>query len=355
MKKMLFTAGAALAVALGALSTSNAQLTENWAINVGDQAWFANDSNTRGIGYDPVTDQVLVVSRTGGVSVQVLNPATGAVGTPLNVTGISSGTFALNDVDVTDEGVVYGVNLAVAGTGTGSLLRVYRWADLTVAPVIVFEEADQATRLGDTFAVRGIDSDNSTEIIIGGNGSANLKRLVTADNGATFTIAATNGSIPTGQTTSWGGIMLRRENSNIVLATLGNPVREIQIDGTIVDTHDGAIIGASFGYGSLFYSDSITPGTVLMGLQVGNVGANPAFGRVFDITAGVGAGEPTTAFNTPDMGSNSNGNGAGGVVFTDASNMIVLSTNNRIGSYGSATDFGVNKYAVSNVSDWSMF
>lgn len=357
MKKMLFTAGAALVVALGALSSSHAQLTENWAINIGDQAWFANDSNTRGLGYNPVTDNVYVVSRTPpGLSIQTLAAATGVVGTPLSIL-VTPGdvaipnvaTFPLNDVKVTDEGVIYGVNLALATQE----LRVYRWASESAQPTLVYTEAGVTTRYGDSLALRGVDSDNSTEIFIGGNGSGNLKRLITTDNGATLVLAPTNGSISTGQATSWGGIMPRRDNSNIVIATLGLPVREIQIDGTIIDTHDNAIIGASFGYGGLYYSDSVSVGTVFLGAQAGNVAT--AVGRVFNITAGVGVGEPITAFNTPDMGTNANGNGAGAVQFTNDGAMIVLSTNNRIGSYGSVADFGVNKYAVTSVSDWSLF
>lgn len=337
MKKFAVSALLAGAVVL-TTGVASAQLTTNWQIDAGDQAWFANDNNTRGMGYNPVNDTVLVVSRTGGLSVQSLNAQTGAVGTPLDVTGISGGTFTLNDVAVTDDGVIYGTNLVLSGN-----LLVYRWANEAATPALVATIA-VATRYGDTMAVRGVDSDNSTEIFVGGNGSGDLLRLVTADNGATFAVAGTNGTIATGQTTSWGGILPRTDNTNVIIASLGETVKELQLDGTLVDTGDSGVIGSSFGYGSLYYNDN---GDIYMGLQVGN--ATPVVGRVFDITSGLGVGQVSTFENTPSMGANSNGNGAGGVEWTNDDQMIVLSTNNAIGSYGDSSVFG-----TTDVNEWQL-
>ena len=352
MKKTIIAFG----VSLLAVS-AQAQLTQNWFIPADATAItsFANDSNTRGLGYNRITDNVYLVSRTGALNIQVRKAADGTVGSPstLNVTGIAGGTFALNDVDVTDEGVIYGANLANGNGTTPVTLNVYRWANEAAAPVLVYT-ASASERLGDTFAVRGIDSNNSTEIFIGGQGNANVRRLVTADNGATFTVAATNGTIASGQASTTGGLHPRRENSNLIITTGGLSKREVLLDGTLVETADTGIVGSSFGPGDLYYN---TDGDIYLALQVGN--ASPQLARVFDITTGLGVGEIATIFNTPSMGTNSNGNGTGDIVFTNAGNMIVLSTANGLGSYGSSVDFGTNANAfvppVASAENWELY
>lgn len=342
MKKTILALSLGLAAA-AIPATSQAQLTENWYVAPGAVSWLGTGNTERGAGYNPVTDKIYVVSRNGSLSVPIIDPADGTSSSSLDVTGIAGGTFPLNDVDVTDDGVIYGVNL-----GIDNVLTIYRWADESSAPTVAFTENPLTGRYGDALAVRG--SGTSTEIFVGGNGSANIRRFTTAD-GTTFTQAATNGTIATGGATSWGGIMPRRDNTNIIYDDPGAQPKELALDGTQVDVGEGGIIGASFASGALFYN---TDGDVIYGAEVGNVSPDH-FGRAFDITAGLADAEASTINTTPVMGTTANGNAAGAVVFTNDSAMVVLSTNNGLGSYGGVSDFGTNANAPSsNVENWMM-
>jgi len=123
----------------------------------GTYPFLGTVSNERGLAYNPTTGNLLLVSRTGGASVQVLSGATGAnLATPFDMTGITGGTFVVNMIDVGDDGAVYVGNLATAVT---SPFKVYSWAAEALGPSIPATVAYTSTgllpRIGDSFAVRG--------------------------------------------------------------------------------------------------------------------------------------------------------------------------------------------------------
>lgn len=140
-----------------------------WSLNPGDRSYLGTANNERGLAYNPASGNLLMVSRSGGTSVNVLDSQTGAHLRTLNTTGITGGTFALSQIGVASDGAVYAANLVT--DSTASAYKIYRWAndsDTSAAPTLVYSgnpTGGTAGRFGDDFRVRG--SGTTTEIIAG--------------------------------------------------------------------------------------------------------------------------------------------------------------------------------------------
>jgi hypothetical protein len=158
--------------------------------------WVTSAGTERGIAYNPKTGHVLLVSRnsaTGadgpaGGGIAVLDGTTGLYIKQLDKgTGIiTGGTFALNMIDVADDGVIYVCNLA---TSAAQNFRIYRWQDENSQPTIAYSLPPSAAagtpRWGDDFAVRR--SGAGTQIIASGNNtSANSVPVLTTPDGTNF-------------------------------------------------------------------------------------------------------------------------------------------------------------------------
>lgn len=158
-----------------------------WAEVVGHQPYLKFDTGgstpfQRSLGYSRVTDQLFVINRTSagaGLSVNVLDPATGAKLYELNTNGIalpdftpySTDNIILSMLGVAEDGAIYAANVSMANnSATNAIFRLWRWADSAPAtlPVLVYEgepaNSSSSLRWGDTFDVRGAGV--NTEILI---------------------------------------------------------------------------------------------------------------------------------------------------------------------------------------------
>lgn len=162
----------------------------------GERAYLTTDNTQRGLGYNAVNNHVYVVNRAGALSVNILDGSTGAdVGT-LNITGITGGTFVLSTITVGADGAIYGANLST-NTST-SALKIYRWADESSAPTVVFSGAPTGAvgaRFGDNLSARG--SGINTQLLMGasngsgaGSISSNSYAVFTTADGLSFAGAA---------------------------------------------------------------------------------------------------------------------------------------------------------------------
>ena len=196
-KRFLTAAAGSLALFIGAANTQAAVLEPltsfggDGYLSPGEGPFPATpDSNQRGFAYNPANNHLYVVSRTGSLSVPILHGDTGAQIGTLNTTGITGGTFAANMIRVADDGAIYATNLVTSTNTTTGALKVYRWADETSAPTVVYsgDVGLAAARFGDTLDVRG--SGLNTQILLGQGsnaaGATNFAVLSTAD-GNTFT------------------------------------------------------------------------------------------------------------------------------------------------------------------------
>jgi hypothetical protein len=169
----------ALLGSLGWMPLAQAQslvLSNLWSAAAGTESYpfLKNDHSSRGLAYNPVTDHILVPSRTGTPAIHILDSTTGAVlGTlPYDAGIITGGNFAVNMIGITDDGVIYVGNLTTDTTGANGPFRLYRWADESAQPELVYSgdpsngetEAD-ARRFGDSLALRGTGT--GTQILLG--------------------------------------------------------------------------------------------------------------------------------------------------------------------------------------------
>src|SRR5690606_18679046 len=98
-------------------------------------------------------------------ALQVFNPDDGSevtLDTPFDLSGLSGGTFAMNDVEISEDGVVFVGNLS---SSEANPFRLYWWTSEGGA------YADSLTiaspyRLGDKFTVVGSVEDNTVEVWI---------------------------------------------------------------------------------------------------------------------------------------------------------------------------------------------
>ena len=120
------------------------------AFNQNLPEWFGDAHTERGMTADQ--NNVYVVSRKGGAFVRVLDAQTGELTGNLNTEGVSGGTFALNDIEVSGDGRIYAGNLAIGDAAAFKLYQLHP----TRAPSVVLEFAhtDNA-RLGDKITIVG--------------------------------------------------------------------------------------------------------------------------------------------------------------------------------------------------------
>ena len=115
--------------------------------------WFSTSANTeRGIAYG--SGHLYIVSRSGGTAVKILNAADGSDIGNLDVSAVSGGIYALNDVETGTDGSILACNLTTdAGT---SPFKIYKWDNETAAPVeYINYTASASYRLGDNFSLTG--------------------------------------------------------------------------------------------------------------------------------------------------------------------------------------------------------
>jgi hypothetical protein len=316
----------------------NAQVTTLWEKSKasGNLPGYINPTGNseRGFAYGYVGgNHRLYVVKNSPVTVIVLNALTGdSVGT-LNVSGISGGTFALNDIEVSNDGIIFGCNLTTSATTTA--FKVYRWNNESSTPVQVINYTGAAYRLGDLFTVVGSASDNSLTIYAAQSGGANIVKFTTTDGGNTFTPSVitvsgfTNlGTLPkvypsaSGFWTNGNGQNLRQLNNTGALVGA--------VDLNIVPSNSNSV--AYFSTGSKEYVIQY-----LYGPFTSATSTNAFFERAFILDVTGGYNQVLNVGYTSFLGDNSNTNGTGDVAFRNNGDgtftVYVLSTNNGIGAY----------------------
>jgi hypothetical protein len=161
----------------------------------GDRSYLTIDNTQRGLAYNPATGHLLVVNRSGGLSVNILDAATGDDVGELDLTdvgGAGNGLFAGNMIGVADDGAIYMGNLTTAA-GTNGDFRVYRWQNEAAIPTLAFSGAPLAdARMGDSLDVFGSGANTRlaagyhTAPAVAGNNSF---AILDTDDGVNFTAA----------------------------------------------------------------------------------------------------------------------------------------------------------------------
>jgi hypothetical protein len=136
-----------------------------------DAAHLQGANLQRGLSYNRANNHLYLVDRNGGNNIRILDGTSGNLLGSLDMTGVTGGTFPVNMIDVSDDGIIYAANLTTDTDTTP--FKVYRWANEAAMPTVAFDSSVTAitagadTRIGDTLAVIGAGS--GTRIATGGN------------------------------------------------------------------------------------------------------------------------------------------------------------------------------------------
>ena len=168
----------ALAQSISALASFGGG--DGWlAPGEGGITYLTTGDTQRGMAYG--NGHLYVVNRNVANSIVRLDGTTGAnLGSPLSLSGVSGGTFAINKIGVAGDGKVYVGNLATAMSNTAPY-KIYSWANDAATPTVAYTGVTLANaRMGDsTLAVSGTGSSTrlysgfaASPAIAGNNGYA---------------------------------------------------------------------------------------------------------------------------------------------------------------------------------------
>lgn len=312
-------------------------MTPAWRLATGSRTYLANDNNTRSIAWSPATGNLLVLSRSGGVTnIYALDGNTGDFKYILQppAGGYVGGTFVLSQVAVANNGSVYACNLTDDGTATN--LKIYKWfGDFENEPGQMVWEGNPANdsaipaRWGDAMAVRDVPGAPDThEIIVSSRTGARLSfiqpdfpSVVMVD----VTTAAPNsfrlGLAAVGDDIIWGKMT-------------GLPLLEVEIDpgfttGTILNSYSGVSTMGPIGINPRAIGNTAA-GSLLGGVFIDS----PDHFRLYDISTPGSLVALDTEFFPSD---NANGNATGGVAF-GIDKVYALDSNNGIIAMNLNTD-----------------
>lgn len=108
-------------------------------------------------------DEILLILQSNADSIRVnaLDAYTGdELAFHLNLEGVSGGLYALRDIEISTDGVIYAANCVESG----DTLKVYQWLDPSQPPQCVYTAEDIAFRVGDHITVDGRYDDGSVTI-----------------------------------------------------------------------------------------------------------------------------------------------------------------------------------------------
>jgi WD40 repeat protein len=296
-----------------------------WSIAAGEVDWFANDHSARGLAYNPATGNVLVVSRTGGLSVQILDANTGSVVGQLNTNDIMGGIFPLSMIDVSPDGRIYAANLV--GDGVNDPFRVYTWENESSNPTLLTsltfpEEEGIIQRFGDSFRVDF--TDNGSYIFVGGSFNPTLLKITLGQDKSTVDavdrfsflgsdVVAIRGIAPiSGQDSLWINII----DGNVRKISRQNGEVGTIIPADVFPTKASATIDVAEFNGRVY----------AVVFPIHDLRANQ---RAFLLNF-----ESGSFIDATKVGVNSNVNRVGSTIFDAANNrMFLLATNNHISAY----------------------
>jgi hypothetical protein len=117
---------------------------------------------------------LVLQSNTDSIKVNALDALTGdALTLDLNLSGIAGGLYALRDIEISADGVIYAANCVESG----DTLKVYQWLDPAQPAQCVYTAEDVAFRLGDHITVDGRYDDGSVTIYAAASSHYKLLKL----------------------------------------------------------------------------------------------------------------------------------------------------------------------------------
>lgn len=319
--------------------------------NAGGDNWWIEDvklplpnyigvgNNVRGMafGYVNSTPTLAIVSREGGNSVRIIDVATGNQTASLDVTGITGGTFQINDAGITTDGKILVANLVNAAT---NVFKVYRWDNYYSAPTVALSYTlPDASRYGDQITIGGSITDGTAKIYVASSTLVSsvakvLKFSMIADVNNPGSYIFDPVPVVVSSAINWAGAtpsVAPMANGTYLYKGNGNSMRIINADGTLSTNVSNNGVVATGG------SSVQVVRTIADSMYVAyfRYGAGQEKADILKIVKGDLA-NATVVATTPALGTTANTNGTGRV-FVDASAddiyLYVLSSNNGFGKY----------------------
>ena len=306
----------------------------------GNYGYLGTGNNERGMSYNPVTGNLVVVSRanptgSNGQNVRILNGQTGADIAGLGGTGALSNTnsqFPVSMVDVAADGAVYVSGLTINATQN---LRIHRWASEGAAgPTVAYDAViTSPTRVGDSFAVTG--SGTGTKIAAAGSNATNASNFAvfgTAD-GSIFT-STTYASVPGTITgTNDYRLSLSFVDSDTLIGSQGTNARITDFTGAVATVT--ATVPLSVAQRCLDYA--VVGGIPLLA----TIDANSSLVQIFDITNPAAPilfdqGNNTGALLALTANGNQTGSVAWGAISGSTATLYAMNTNQGIQAFSFA-------------------
>ena len=320
----------------GTIASSNAQVgllasvltsesAKLWQVNAGTRTYLTTDNTQRGMAFHALSNSVVIVSRAGTPSINLVNASTGANITNLDMTGVGPQVgeqFTISAAGVADDGAIYVCNLA--NVTSGGFFTIYRWADAnptTIATIAYGPDNPVGARIGDTFAVQG--SGLNTKLIASTRSGTVVVVFTTAD-GVTFTpniVDAATGPNPA--PAGFAGLGLSAGDGDTFWATSGGfQLRKVFYD--LANGTNDVIISIGGQTGNNIATDDANGFVAAIG--TGDVPSNL---RILDVS---NPAANAVLVDQEFFGSdNDNGNGTGAVAFDVAGGRIfALDSNNGL-------------------------
>jgi hypothetical protein len=287
--------------------------------------WFGAN-NERGIASHG--DEIYAVSRTNGNFVYILDRMTGAVTGQLNTTGIQSvGTFHINDIEASDDGVIVAANMAMGG---GATFILYEMDETDpAAPILQFTLPTEGGRIGDKITLVGSFADGGATLYAADASNPKVYKWTLTD-GVFGTPEVVAIGVPHGNTP----VVSPLPDGTFYYTAAGQGLSKLEADGTLIGTVPGEIIPTGSTAIKYFGKDG---NDEMVGVYLYGEGhEHLVVVRVVD-------GDPELAvveFITPSMYGAANANGTGDVAFEPSpdgknADLYVLGTNNGIAGYRS--------------------
>ena len=306
----------------------------------GSNPYVTTDNSQRGLGWNPVTKNIVLPSRSGGNFVAIINGTTGIVSGTLDTTGVSGGTLAMMGAGVSDDGAIYVPNLQ-SGSSTLSPFKVYKWTgeNDTNAPTTAFSQVNPQTtsgafRYADAFAVYG--SGTSLKFAAAGSTTGTTGGL---PNNGNFMLGSLDGSntntiyrnIPNTLTASNDyRLGITFVDADTIIGNQGTSAKITDFVAATTLSNTGAIVTGSIAMGA---ADRPLDYTVINGQALlAVVNTNSSLISIYDITNPAAAALLTTGSTVSGLLS-ANANATGGLqwgeMLTPTSQVLYAMSSNQ--------------------------
>lgn len=330
--------------------------SNGWIAPGGTNPYVTTGNFERGIGWNPVTKNIVLPSRSGGNFVAIIDGTTGAVVKTMDTTGVSGGTLAMMGAGVSADGAIYVPNLQ-SGSSALSPFKIYGWTSEsdTAAPTVVFSQVNPATttggwRFGDAFDVYG--SGTSLQFASAGTTTGTSGGLA---NNSNFMIGSLDGSnantiyrnIPNTLTASNDyRLSIAYVDADTIIGNQGASAKITDFVAATTLSNTGAIVTGSIAMGA---ADRPLDYTVINGQALlAVVNTNSSVISIYDITNPAAAALLTTGSTVSGV-LTPNGNATGGLQWGE-----MLSPTSQV-LYAMSTNQGIQAMVFQAVPEPSTY